>query len=179
MTDPTTPTPLTPPASSSTVPAAEGEHVTPEATGSAGDEGKRGRRKRLLVGGAGVAALLVVGISVLALTGDKEPQAASAPTKTSFAIAKERCGSAATIGAQLGDADKTLTLRGEGNESGGLSYPTLECYWSALDMPDSVKAEVGATRALDGRQSGDWADIQASWSYHPDSGLQMVLALAD
>lgn len=31
------------------------------------------------------------------------------------------------------------------------------------------------TRALDGTQHGTWGNISASWTYHPDSGLDAVL----
>ncbi|MBM0255690.1 hypothetical protein [Micromonospora sp. 4G55] len=142
------------------------------------DHGRR-RRLPLLIAVAGAAALVLIGVGVAWAMGadgtQAEPQA-----KTPFASARDKCGSGALTGeSELGDQGKTLTLRGQGKESSGLSYSTLECYWSELDMPDSVKAEVEATRALDGRQTGDWGDIHASWSYHPDSGLQMVLTHAN
>ncbi|MEU5790379.1 hypothetical protein ABZ754_21980 [Micromonospora purpureochromogenes] len=182
MTDPTTgmplDRPLPPPASPLAVPA-DGGPAPHESTETTAAEHKRGRRTLVLVSAAGAAALLLVGLGVIAAAQGDETQRGPTDTRTPFAAAKETCGSASAGGAELGDQGKTLTLRGAGNESSGLSYSTLECYWSALDMSDAVKAEVGATRALDGRQTGDWGDIHASWSYHPDSGLQMVLTLSD
>jgi hypothetical protein len=31
------------------------------------------------------------------------------------------------------------------------------------------------TRALDGRQSETWEDFSASWTYHPDNGLDVLI----
>ncbi|RLP89283.1 hypothetical protein EAD89_15130 [Micromonospora sp. BL4] len=174
MTDPTTPTP---PDQQPLLPAVPADHSEsrPQAPTEVAAEHKHGRRRLLLASAAGAAFLLLVGVGAFAAMRATATEGGPPETKSPFATAKEKCGSAATGEAELGDEGKTLTLHGDGKESSGLSYSTLECYWSALDMPDSVKAEVEATRALDGRQSGDWADIHASWSYHPDSGLQMVL----
>ncbi|RKN47714.1 hypothetical protein [Micromonospora endolithica] len=138
------------------------------------------RRGLAVAGAVGAATVVLAVVGVVAATRDRDGQATPAEeTKTPLVVADERCRSTSTGGAKLGDEGRTLTLRGQGKESIGLGYSTLECYWSALGMPDSVKAEVGPTRALDGRRSGDWAGYHASWSYHPDSGLQMVLTLPD
>lgn len=42
-------------------------------------------------------------------------------------------------------------------------------------MPESVKAHMFATRALDGRQTDTWPGFSASWSYHPDDGMDLVI----
>jgi len=44
-----------------------------------------------------------------------------------------------------------------------------------LDAPDYVLSQVESTNSLMGRQSADWGDLTASWSYHPDNGLQMTI----
>jgi hypothetical protein len=31
------------------------------------------------------------------------------------------------------------------------------------------------TRALDGRQTASWSFIEASWTYHPDNGLDVII----
>ncbi|MER7333529.1 MULTISPECIES: hypothetical protein [unclassified Micromonospora] len=129
----------------------------------------RRRRRRVLIVVAAVAlALLATGIA-FTLVNRQSPLEA----------ARQTCGAASDDYARLGDDGSTLTLRSLGKETSGLSLDQLECYWSALEMPDSVRAEVEATRALDGRRSGEWDEIRASWSYHPDSGVQMVFTLAD
>lgn len=78
------------------------------------------------------------------------------------------------LDARLGDDGDSLILQGE-NPSGGLPSYKMLCILGALDMPDSVDARIGSTRALDGTQAAEWDDISASWTYHPDDGLNMIL----
>ncbi|MGY0233940.1 hypothetical protein [Longispora urticae] len=64
-----------------------------------------------------------------------------------------------------------------GKKSAGLTLTELACFLVALKTPDSVIAEMNSTRALDGRQTGDWDNIHASWTYHPDDGLEVIMRL--
>ncbi|MCW3817887.1 hypothetical protein ONA91_25895 [Micromonospora sp. DR5-3] len=132
-----------------------------------------------LIAAGAVAALLLAGAGIYTAFRTSPTPTPLAEQKSPLTLAKEKCGTSLADYAVLGDGGGTLTLHGDGKESSGLSFSTLECYWSELKMPDSVKQEVLATRALDGRQSGDWDGIHASWSYHPDSGLQMVITVTD
>lgn len=80
--------------------------------------------------------------------------------------------------ARLGDEGTTLTLdmAGEGDDdTGTLSFAEILCVLEELEVPDRVTALMGETRSLDGRQTGDWDDVSGSWSYHPDSGLDVIL----
>jgi len=40
-----------------------------------------------------------------------------------------------------------------------------------------VISRMSATRALDGMQDGQWEGISASWTYHPDDGLNITLTM--
>ena len=40
---------------------------------------------------------------------------------------------------------------------------------------DGLVKTFGATRALDGRQQASWDGFEASWTYHPDNGLTLIL----
>lgn len=51
----------------------------------------------------------------------------------------------------------------------------MRCILAQVKTPDYVIAQMDRTRALDGTQHGSWGNISASWSYHPDSGLDVVL----
>jgi len=51
----------------------------------------------------------------------------------------------------------------------------VTCVLNELDAPDYVLSQVESTNSLMGRQSADWGDLTASWSYHPDNGLQMTI----
>ena len=45
---------------------------------------------------------------------------------------------------------------------------------SALGLPDYVLNDMGSTTALMGRQTATFDDVTVSWSYHPDSGLEVT-----
>jgi hypothetical protein len=79
--------------------------------------------------------------------------------------------------ATLGDGGRTLTLDGKGDEGPGLSVLNEVCILTELDVSDAILSEMSGTRALDGRQTGSWGDINASWSYHPDNGLDIILTM--
>lgn len=86
----------------------------------------------------------------------------------------------------LGDGGYTITLQGEPEDPNwvnitkvtGLSAKDMACVLTAVSVPDSVVSEIDATRALDGMQRGSWNKISASWTYHPDHGLRLILTEA-
>lgn len=81
-------------------------------------------------------------------------------------------------GAEIADGGTTLILDGSGEDDpAGMPYADQKCLLDELHMPTYVDEQMRNTRALDGRQSADWDGIQASWSYHPDDGLDVVLHL--
>lgn len=94
-----------------------------------------------------------------------------------FDKAVEACGFENSIYARVGDngASLTLDMKGE-KDSAGLTYNQEFCVLDALNLPDSVSAKMGQTSALDGRQTADWDGIHASWGYHPDYGLDVILS---
>lgn len=80
------------------------------------------------------------------------------------------------VGARLADDGATLVLDTQGeDDSTGMDYLDLYCVAGALDMPASVMTQIEQTRAMDGRVSGSWDGLSASWSYHPDSGLDLMV----
>jgi hypothetical protein len=91
----------------------------------------------------------------------------------------EKAAQACAPSAEIGDAGKSLVLdmEGQDNGSGVLPQTQVFCVLDRLEMPDSVRAKMESTRALDGSQSADWDGIEATWSYHPDDGLDVILEL--
>ncbi|HEX6359666.1 hypothetical protein [Actinophytocola sp.] len=77
----------------------------------------------------------------------------------------------------LGDDDHTLVIDTSGDElaSGSASMEGLTCVLDELETPQSVISKMYATRALDGMQSGTWSNFEASWTYHPDAGLDLII----
>jgi len=51
----------------------------------------------------------------------------------------------------------------------------VEVILDRLDAPSAVLAKMHRTRALDGTQEHTWGDFTASWTYHPDDGLNVVI----
>ncbi|MHA3946244.1 PASTA domain-containing protein [Cellulomonas bogoriensis] len=80
---------------------------------------------------------------------------------------------------EVADGGRTLVLDMHGEQlfSGDLEYADVRCVLDELDVPQAVLTKMGATRSLDGRQEDDWNGINASWSYHPRTGLDVVLEL--
>lgn len=78
--------------------------------------------------------------------------------------------------ARIGDGGYTITMQGEPKNSYvGLPVTDLACILKAVKIPDSVVAEIDSTRALDGTQKDSWDKFQASWTYHPDNGLRIIV----
>ncbi|WP_150240950.1 hypothetical protein [Nocardiopsis quinghaiensis] len=96
-----------------------------------------------------------------------------------FEGALDACGLKEGTSARIGDEGRSLDLDHQGqDESSGLQIASLHCVLDELEAPDSVISQMEQTRALDGRQEGDWNGIEASWNYHPDTGLDVLLALS-
>ena len=77
------------------------------------------------------------------------------------------------------DKGKSLNLRTTGEESEGADFLTVGCVLTELNAPDSLTTRLGSTRALDGTQTGEWAGFTASWTYHPDNGLNIIVETAN
>jgi hypothetical protein len=75
----------------------------------------------------------------------------------------------------LNDAGKTLIVHTVGKEESGLTVEQAVCILGMLGTPSAILAQMDSTRALDGRQEGSWAGFKASWTYHPDAGLDMII----
>jgi hypothetical protein len=79
----------------------------------------------------------------------------------------------------IGDEGTTLLLDHKGEEdTTGLSFDQIACVMAELNVSDALAARIGSTRAMDGVQSGEWDGYTATWSYHPDTGLDMIVEAA-
>lgn len=145
------------------------------------------RRKRL---SGPVIALLIalpvisVGITLGAVAlvqGGSSNQPAAArkpsllPTPGPLRAAQQACDQMQT-GTRVEDNSKTLIIDNAGEEdTTGLNVITLRCLLTQLAVPAAITERMYATRALDGRQEGTWDRYTASWSYHPDQGLDIIV----
>jgi len=130
------------------------------------------RRWPWITAGIVVVLLLAGGAAYLFWpTARSTTTAASGPTALRSAYTS--CGSTG----QISDSDRTLLLDMTGSQSGSgdLNEKQVACVLNGINTPQYVFDHMAATRALDGRQSDSWGDFTASWSYHPDQGLDVIV----
>lgn len=94
---------------------------------------------------------------------------------TAIVRATSACGVEENPWITVGDDGYSLSMQSEGAENDGADILDVACVLAELDTPDSVISRIDSTRALDGRQSAEWDDLAASWVYHPDNGLDLVV----
>jgi hypothetical protein len=89
----------------------------------------------------------------------------------------ERAADQCTFGrAHATDNGTSLILGTPGEEdTAGVPLTQVACVLDRLDVPDAVIAQMDGTRALDGRQTAEWPGYTASWTYHPDDGLDLII----
>ncbi len=124
-------------------------------------------RARLLPLAAGAAA-------AVALVATNHPGAVPIAVSP-FPQAVDACGLGTSSYVDVADADHTLTINGKGEESLGLYVESLSCLLDHLGTTSAVVDRMDHTRALDGMQDADWGDYHASWTYHPDDGLDLTI----
>lgn len=136
-------------------------------------------KKHLVFGGVGLVIGLAVGAIAgqLAAGGAAAGPTAAAPSSltTSMTDAVASCGVEDSTGIDLMDEGTSLHLSTAGEEEVGASYVDVLCVLEGLDVPESVVSRFGSTRALDGQQTATWNGLSASWGYHPDTGLDIVV----
>ncbi|MEV0456461.1 hypothetical protein [Catellatospora methionotrophica] len=138
------------------------------------------RRTGLFVGLIALAVLVLLaggGLLVwVVLTKTPAGDVVASAVESPLVSAQKKCAPGNSY-AEIGDGGNTLMLQSEGEEDPGISYTQLKCFLDELKVSDAVRSEIGQTRALDGKQNGEWGKFKASWRYHPDSGLNMVVTM--
>ncbi|WP_448749395.1 hypothetical protein [Actinomyces sp.] len=94
--------------------------------------------------------------------------------KQEFATAVTACKAAphATVAAD----GSSLVMNTFGNKQPGMSVVTLSCVLRELDAPESLMQRMETTRAIDGTREETWGSYRATWTYHPDQGLNVVIS---
>ncbi len=75
-----------------------------------------------------------------------------------------------------GESDSQSFRHESGDEPEAASIEDIACLLSKLDTPDTVASRMDSTRALDGTQTATWDGNTATWTYHPDNGLDIVIS---
>jgi hypothetical protein len=130
------------------------------------------RRRRWLLPALAAIAVPTVAVAAFLFLGglDRVRDVVDAPAPQR---ASTTCGQ---VG-QVADGGKTLILNVINPEAGlgPVSPENLACVLRELGTPAYVVAQMAQTRALDGRQTATWGDLEASWTYHPDNGLNLII----
>ncbi|WP_155838808.1 hypothetical protein [Arthrobacter castelli] len=124
-------------------------------------------------------AFAAVGLGVGLITGLALGQLEFAQPSNAIPEAVESCGVQDTAGINVGDGGQSISMQSEGTESAGAAYVDVACVLMELETTDSVISKIDSTRALDGRMTGQWGEFSASWGYHPDSGLDIVIEVVE
>lgn len=123
-------------------------------------------RVNWLLAAAAAATILAVVIVVVLLRIGGE---------TTLEQAKQECAEE-TDAVRVGDDGQSMVIsRVAADENPGADLFELTCILSVVEMPDAAVSQLDSTRALDGRQDASWDDFTASWTYHPNSGLELIL----
>lgn len=122
---------------------------------------KRRSRRWILAAVVGIAAFVVVGAIVTRDDGPTRMERAAEAVDSPYI--------------DLGDDGHTLILDSEGADSPGADIADVYIVLAALDAPESVVAQMGSTRALDGTRDATWDGMTATWTYHPDDGLDVII----
>lgn len=126
-------------------------------------------RKLALGVAAALVALVALGLAVRLLTRPGPVEAAA-----------EECG----VMLNLADEGRSLILDTPGTDKtkdvalpGRLaSLDDVLCVLDQTEAPATVREHLSSTRALDGQQTDAWGEVEARWSYHPDTGVALVLS---
>jgi hypothetical protein len=133
-------------------------------------------KREVTIGTAGVALGIVIGV-VLSIGVASVVNAAQSLTAGSpMSDAATACDVPETSPwIVVGDGGRSISMKSDGEESQGADLGQVMCVLAELDTPDSVISLMDSTRALDGRQAAEWKNLSASWGYHPDDGLDVVV----
>lgn len=131
--------------------------------------------RHLAFGVAGLGIGLIVGLAIGLTVIPVASSLAGALAPSRIPGALETCNVENDPWITAGDNGNSLSLQSSGDDAAGADVGDIVCVLDELDIPDSVLTRMSSTRALDGRQTGEWDEFSASWGYHPDNGLDVVI----
>jgi len=141
-------------------------------------QGPAFNKRDLTIGLVSLAIGLIVGVGGTLTAASLGGGTGSFLASTAIGDSTQTCDVVDNVWITVGDEGQSISMQSEGEESSGADYIDVLCVLDQLEVPDSVNTRIGSTRALDGRQTATWDDFDASWGYHPDSGLDIVVELS-
>jgi hypothetical protein len=125
-----------------------------------------------LVGAGGLVVGLAIGVAI-GFSAGAAPTADSSSEAITNAV--QTCALVDTVGVTVMDGGNSVMLETAGNDTKGAPYSDVVCVLDALEIPESVKSRMASTRSLDGMQDAAWPGYAASWNYHPDNGMNLIV----
>jgi hypothetical protein len=135
-------------------------------------------RRELWIGGSGLAIGLAAGAIGAVLIGLLASGALALVKSHPMTDAAKACNITDNTWITVGDSGQSVSMKSSGEEDAGAEFSDITCVLGKLHTPDSVTSRIDATRALDGRLTATWSGLSASWGYHPDHGLDIVIEVA-
>lgn len=145
-------------------------------------------KRNLLLWGSVAAAVLIAGGATTAIIlaanqaeqdRVQEHKLALIERKFQFSDAANTCGFSSADYETIEEGE-SLELNHAAKPNGsGITSTEVFCFLKELDAPASLEAKINNTRALDGTQTETWEQMKATWTYHPDSGLNLILERTD
>jgi hypothetical protein len=125
---------------------------------------------------------VAIGAVLLAVTAcaDQPNDWATEPSQTELEAVEDECdgeeGDPGWAFVYTADDGQTLIVDHKGEEDlVGATIEQLACVLFELDVPSSIAARMDSTRALDGVQTGTWDSYTVTWSFHPDTGIDLII----
>lgn len=72
-----------------------------------------------------------------------------------------------------------MTISGAYQSGFSVASDVFDCVSEELPIPPHIQDDISRTRALDGTRENSWDQFEASWTYHPDSGLNIQIQTTD
>tara|TARA_Y100000389_G_C17167682_1_gene367546 strand:+ start:167 stop:628 length:462 start_codon:yes stop_codon:yes gene_type:complete len=100
------------------------------------------------------------------------------PVDERLFLAIESClGFADREGIDISEDYQSLYLDGQGQESSGIRYSYTLCILEELEIPSPILNRIANTNSTMGEVEASSNDINLSWTYHPDNGLNIFLEI--
>lgn len=139
---------------------------------------KKRLRIGLLIGIVSAILLIAAAVTTLLVMNSANERRAE-----SEALEEFRSSQLATEAGRCIIQDKHFDILDEGDairferatKYGGATGKDVFCFLKKIGAPETALVKIEQTRALDGTRTDSWDGFEATWTYHPDSGLSLLV----
>lgn len=137
----------------------------------------KNKKKFIIIGAIVVIAIIAIIVTVIVINGEDSDSESSGKKKVNL---KKVYDAIDGDGYYVTLASDNSYIKLDTNPldldefSASEAWDMLEELNDELDLPDSIEEKMSNTRSIDGRQIEEFDDIEVSWTYHPDNGLEVL-----